>query len=137
MPEKHRQPAIESIESLTLLSASVDGTEISELIDGSEGDTTISAGGGDDLIFDAFGTNVIDGGDGHDILAVEGLFADFSITPEGDQLTIEGEGIYGHVKYITENVEQLNFVDREVLTADLGYGENRESEPGVPEYDDE
>ena len=90
MPEKHRQPAIESIESLTLLSASVDGTEISELIDGSEGDTTISAGGGDDLIFDAFGTNVIDGGDGHDIQAVEGLFADFSITPEGDQLTIRG-----------------------------------------------
>lgn len=100
-----------------------------------QGNTDISAaietatvyGSGDDEIFASLGNNIIDGGNGDDVLVVyEGVREDYTITYEADgRVIVEGPGLNGTtVRNELTNVERILFNDGPVSLNSSGTDES-------------
>ena len=94
----------------------------SNWISGSETDDNLTGTAGNDEIHAPFGTNRIDGGDGHDTMVIyQGTSADFTIAMTADgYVIVEGPGLNGTlVRHELTNVERILFNDTTIDTSSL------------------
>lgn len=112
---KPRIAIIETLESLTLMSASViEGTDAGEWINGDSGDHLILGKGGNDEIYAPLGSNVIDGGSGNDaVLVYGGVRADYSVSSLSDgSYVLQGADLNGNdTVSVLRSVERIIFDD--------------------------
>lgn len=108
-----RETRIETLEPLILMNAVV-GTDGADWIAGTDANDVIDAGDGNDVIYAPIGTNLIDGGDGDDLLVVYGRErSEFELTRfEDGRIEMSGPGLNGGVNANSLlNVEQIEFND--------------------------
>lgn len=95
----------------------LEGSAKADWLTGAKGNDTLHGLAGDDLLTGGLGSDVIDGGDGNDTVFYGENRSEYTVSFEGDTISVTDNGTFSDVDTLT-NVEFLSFADATYLIDD-------------------